>query len=263
MHRSRGLTLIELLIAMAIFAVMSASIFVAFNSFQKTKEVTDKNAELLKRYQLAFNIIARDVQQMAPRQIRDEFGGDIPLAALVVNNDPTLEFTRAGWNRSPFLKVKRAELQRVAYYVEDTKLYRSSWRVLDRAQDTVPTRSVLLKGVERIRFEMHYQDEEENWKNTEIWPTEDMINDPMGSGNMDPTNPPATPRLDKIQLPTVIDIKLETEHFGEINRKFLIASFYHHALFPDTFNVQSSGAGGSGSSSGSSRSGSSRFGASK
>ena len=35
----QGLTLIELLIAMAIFAVMTASMFVAFDSFQKGKQV--------------------------------------------------------------------------------------------------------------------------------------------------------------------------------------------------------------------------------
>ena len=32
-----GMTLIELLVALAIFAVMTSSMFVAFDSFQKTK----------------------------------------------------------------------------------------------------------------------------------------------------------------------------------------------------------------------------------
>ncbi|MEZ5507690.1 MAG: prepilin-type N-terminal cleavage/methylation domain-containing protein [Gammaproteobacteria bacterium] len=39
--KQRGLTLIELLIAIAIFAIMATSMFIAFDNVQKAKEVTD------------------------------------------------------------------------------------------------------------------------------------------------------------------------------------------------------------------------------
>jgi general secretion pathway protein J len=80
--RNHGMTLIELLIAMAIFAVMTASMFIAFDSFQKGKVVTEASAERLKRYQLAFNILARDMQQIISRPVRDEFGSDAPLYSM-------------------------------------------------------------------------------------------------------------------------------------------------------------------------------------
>ncbi len=244
----RGMTLIELLIAMAIFAVMSASIFITFNSFQKTKEVTESSADVLKAYQLAFNIMARDIQQMAPRPVRNEFSDLSP--ALSVNNDPVMEFTRAGWNRSPFLKSKRSELQRVAYYVEDQKLMRASWKVLDRAQDSNPTRTPLLEGVEYIKFEMHYQDEEENWQITETWPTDKVIQSPDGSGGYLGT-PTSMPLLDKISLPTVVDVRMKTAHFGDINRKFLIASKYSEIYYPPPDDPDDGSRGGSRRSGGS------------
>lgn len=237
----RGMTLIELLIAMAIFAVMSASIFVVFNSFQKTKEVTERSADILKRYQLAFNIIARDIQQIAPRPVRDEFGTMQP--ALSVNLEPVMEFTRAGWNRSPFIKAKRSELQRVAYYVEDQKLTRASWQVLDRAQDSAPTRTPLLDGVEYIKFELHYQDEEENWKITEAWPPQETISAPGGSGSYI-GDPSSVPMFDHIVLPVVVDIQLKTLDFGAINRKFLIANSYWEIYHPPPDPQSRSGGGG-------------------
>ncbi len=238
MRKEKGLTLIELLIAMAIFAVMSASMFIAFDSFQKSKEVTENSAERLKRYQLAFNILTRDFQQMLPRPVRDEFGSEVPLYALQSEVGSDVEFTRAGWNRSPFSKVKRAELQRVTYYLEEKKLMRGSWRVLDRAEDSVPDRTELLDGVENLSFLFYYQNKQNKLATTEVWPPDSMK---KGVSN----NLSHVPEREYLLLPRIVEMKLITEDMGELTRKFLIANCYVDAYHPNAGNAPLGGGCGS------------------
>lgn len=238
--RQRGMTLIELLVALAIFAVMSAAVFFAFNSFQRTKEITERGAERLKNYQMAFNIIARDIQQMAPRPVKDEFGSPMLLPALKVNADPSIEFTRAGWNRSPFSRAIRSELQRVSYYVEDQNLMRASWTMLDRATESLPARAILLEGIESIRVEMGYRGPDDGWRLTDMWPPEEMMAGQGGSGAAT-TEPTVTPYIDEVTLPRVISITFDTFDYGKLERKFLIADGYADIFYPKTINTTSSG----------------------
>ncbi len=229
-----GMTLIELLVAMAIFAVMTSSMFIAFDSFQRTKEVTEANAERLKRYQYAFNIISKDLNQLNPRSVRDEFGSEKPLYAFRAESDSAIEFTRSAWNRSPFSKVHRSELQRVSYYLEDNNLMRAYWRVLDRAEDTVPTRTKLLEGVTRLSFEFHYRNDQNTPSVSVTWPPDSMI-----TGNQ-PT-PSLIPDREFLLLPQVVDIKLETDDMGPINRKYLVANCMVDVLKPNSGSTPQGG----------------------
>lgn len=220
------MTLIELMIAMAIFAVMTASIMITFDSFQKGKDITDRSSKRLKEYQLAFNIISRDVQQILPRPITDEFGTEVPLYSMRSENGAEIEFTRAGWNRSPFSKNKRSELQRVSYYLEENKLMRATWRVLDRAEDTQPVRTELLEDVDTASFVFTYQDKQKAWKTVELWPPETYV---TGGSGEPRTN---IPEREFLLLPRVLEIKLSTPDFGDISRKFLIANCLVDVFYP-------------------------------
>lgn len=241
--QTQGLTLIELLIAMAIFAVMSAAMFMAFDSFQKGKEVTEASAERLKRYQIAFNILSRDMQQMLPRTVRDEFGSDTPLYAMRSDVGTEIEFTRAGWNRSPFSKIKRAELQRVGYYLEEKKLMRGSWRVLDRAEDSIPDRTELLDGIESLSFVFYYLDKQSTLQSTDVWPPDSIKQGQVGQGGSG--TPGSVPDREFLVLPTVVEMKLDTEDMGVITRKFLVANCFVDAYHPTTGGAPLGGGCGS------------------
>lgn len=145
-----GFTLLEMLIALGVFAViglMSSQILSGIVDLSdNVRDRSDRLAEL----QRAMFIISRDVEQMTRRPVRDAFGD--PTAAIVIGQ-PLIEFTRRGWQNP--LRSPRSELQRVAYIVVDDDLVREFWPLLDRGPDTEPIAQVLLPGVDDVEFVAH------------------------------------------------------------------------------------------------------------
>ena len=146
---SRGFTLVELLIAMSIFALLGMGAYQLLQTVTTSHARVTESAGYYTRLNLAFSIIQRDMTQFVPRGVRDEYGN--PLAPLVEGGDYIIEFTRGGW-RNPAGRL-RARLQRVAYSLDDDsqELTRHFWNVLDRAEDTRPVSQVLLTGVTDFR----------------------------------------------------------------------------------------------------------------
>lgn len=143
-----GFTLIEVLVAFLIFGV------IGLISSQLMSQTIDAQADLSQRgsrlgdIHRAMQILQRDVLQLMDRPIRDQYGD--PLQPLIIGTDGVIEFSRGGW-RNP-LQLPRAEVQRVGYLVQDNKLVRGYWPVLDRAQDTEPAYQTLLEEVEQVEF---------------------------------------------------------------------------------------------------------------
>src|SRR5210317_619118 len=125
MRNSRGFTLLELVVAMAIFAIMAAIAYSGLNNVLLAREQTDAHAKQLQQLQLAMNWFARDIEQAIDRGVRSEYGEMLPP---VIGNDfegYLIELTRGGW-RNP-ANHKRSNLQRVAYAVREEQLLRAYW----------------------------------------------------------------------------------------------------------------------------------------
>jgi general secretion pathway protein J len=146
MARSRGFTLLEMLVALAVFALLGLMTSQMVTRVIDVHNVAVERGERLGELQLAMQILQRDVLEIAPRSVRDEMGD--PLPALRIGTDIALELTRSGW-RNP-LGQRRSELQRVAYQLQDGTLTRYYWNVLDRAEDTVPVAQELLHNVSEL-----------------------------------------------------------------------------------------------------------------
>jgi general secretion pathway protein J len=146
----RGFTLIEVLIALAITAFVSAVAYrglsAAMLGVERTRETADRTYEINR----AWMIISRDLNQFVARPIRDEFGQEEAAMTGGTLANYALSFTRGGWH-NPNDKP-RSHLQRVAYRLEDGALWRDSWSVLDRAPDSQPQEVKLLQGVEYIEL---------------------------------------------------------------------------------------------------------------
>ena len=117
-HRwsQRGFTLIELLVALLVFAVMSVLAYGGLRSVLDASAGAGAHADRLASLQRTFMALARDVEQLADREIRDEYGDRQP-ALRVGADERLLELTRAGW-RNPAGQT-RSTLQRVAYRLDE------------------------------------------------------------------------------------------------------------------------------------------------
>ena len=144
----RGFTLIEMLVVLAIFSVVGLIASQLVSRTINNHAIMSERAARLVEVQRAMQILKRDVMQLTNRPIRDMLGD--PIEPIRIGSDGLIEFSRMGW-RNP-LQQQRAELQRVAYIVEDGDLYRSYWSVLDRAQDSEPVVQKLLGDVEQVEF---------------------------------------------------------------------------------------------------------------
>ena len=148
---SAGFTLLEILVALAVFAVVSVLATRILGSIVELAEATGERSAALAAVQRALAVVERDVEQMVRRPVRDEMGD---LGAAVAIGDATLiEFTRQGWQNP--LDKPRTTLQRVAYAQRDGKLLRLYWPVLDRAPGSAPVAQVLLDGVSEAAFVGH------------------------------------------------------------------------------------------------------------
>lgn len=146
--RPRGFTLIEMMVALAVFAVVGMIGSRLVSEVLHHQEVSMERGERLSELHRALQILQRDVLAVANRGVRDQLGD--PTAPVLIHPDGMLELTRTGW-RNP-LNLPRAEVQRVSYAVSDDTLYRVYWPVLDRAPDTEPVQQELLTRVDTVEF---------------------------------------------------------------------------------------------------------------
>lgn len=194
----RGFTLLELLVALAIFALLAAMAYGGLNNVLQVSHGTEQHAARLAQLQKTFLWLGRDLEQASDRSIRDEYG-DSQLALQGGEfGRYQLELTRAGW-RNPAQR-SRSHLQRVAYGVRDGQLIRAYWNVLDRAQDSQPLESVLLEDVSKLEY--RFLDASQQWQS--VWPAISL------DGQL--TQGP----------PLAVEVSLETEAEGRIRRLFRI-----------------------------------------
>jgi len=196
-----GFTLLELLIAIAVFAIMSVMAYGGLSNVISNSTRVEAELEKLRNVQHAMFTITRDLTQITNRSIRDEFGNTQPHLTTSNNLDYLIEFTRNG-RRNP-AKLLRSHLIRVAYKLEEKKLSRLFWPQLDRAQGMEPYEDVLLDNV--ILAELRYLDDNNEWHNE--WP-------PLNNTGNNAT----------VDSPQAIELKLELEGWGELTRYYRVAS---------------------------------------
>ncbi len=160
-----GFTLIEVLVALAVFGVLSVMGYMALGQTLSNADLLGERMQRLEAIQRTIRYLDSDLMQAAPRPVRGLLGdGYEPAIRSSFGSEYALEVTHGGWTNPAGLP--RGTLQRSAYRIEDGELIRYHWRVLDRTINNEPIASVLLDGVEGIEFRYLTADGE----GTEQWP---------------------------------------------------------------------------------------------
>ena len=151
MKQARGFTLIEVLVAMAVFAVLAAFCYGTLSQTLLSAEILSERMDRLQALQRTMRMLTDDLQQLAPRPVRDELGDNLrPALDTGFQSGFALELTRSGWSNP--IVLPRSTLQRAAYRIEEDELVRYHWYTLDRTLSNEPVSVALLDGVEGVEF---------------------------------------------------------------------------------------------------------------
>jgi general secretion pathway protein J len=203
MNRSRaqGFTLIEIMVAVAIFAVMSMLAWGALGQSLENADMLTERMQRLQAIQRSMRYLSSDLTQTAPRSIRNQLGDrQEPALRSDLGGDFAIELTHGGWGNP--VGLPRGTLQRSAYRIENGELMRYHWNVLDRTYSNEPIAAVLLDDVESLVFRFY----DDSGAASDVWPPQ---NSAGGAG---------------LRLrPRAVEIILTLPDEGEITRLLEIA----------------------------------------
>lgn len=155
-----GFTLVELLVALAIFALISVAGVTLLRSGSHTQIAVKNRLEQYSRTNRLYNAMEGDLAQAVVRPVRDQAGAPVPA---FTEGDATapgalFSFVRAGW--SNYDEAPRAGLQRIAYALDGGALKRLSWPMLDGA--AASDAATLVENVSAAQLQ--FRDEKGDWR---------------------------------------------------------------------------------------------------
>ena len=148
-NQQPGFTLLELLIALSIFAILSLLVASALHhslfAYAKIKE----NSIRLSRLAIAEQLMRRDFANIQARPVTTINGKK--LAAVTQSVLPSIEITTASRD-NPGGLFNRSNLQRIRYELSDQQLIRTTWLTLDGYAENGGDKEVLLDQVESLHI---------------------------------------------------------------------------------------------------------------
>ena len=153
--RRNGFTLVEVLVALGLFALVSLMGYRGLNSLidgQRHLQTRDEKWHALDH---CFIIFHSDLDQATDRPIRNSSGveeegmsADFEAGGVL---DALITWTKVG---SPNLGTLAAAPQRVSWRLRNHQIERLSWEALDQGSRNAPKPSVILQHVERFEVRL-------------------------------------------------------------------------------------------------------------
>jgi len=195
---NKGFTLLEVLISITIFALLSLAAYQVLQGVLRSGEISKDHSQSLTQLQRAMLIMEQDFTQIVARLSRDENTEEEDLQVLTTGSglfdseDQGIEFTRLGW-QNPLGLLPRSNLLRVRYRLKEGQLQRLYFLYPDLIAGEQPQVQVLLSDIDKLSFRFW----DGSWKNT--WTSTD-------------------------ELPEGIEISFTSKRYSEIRRAFLVYS---------------------------------------
>ncbi|MEW7314793.1 type II secretion system minor pseudopilin GspJ [Buttiauxella gaviniae] len=195
--KQRGFTLLEVLVALVIFALLSLTAQAVFQGVIRNNAITKEKISRLTELSFAMQQLENDFVQAFPRTVREamEPGHSVFNAAdgLLKSTGDGVTFTRTGWF-NPDARLRRSELQKLGWRLQGSTLERLTWRYPDNVPNTAPTSTVMLRSVKQFRLR-YYQNGR--------WLTQ------WTAGGA---------------LPEAVEVTLDLPDYGPVTRRFLLAA---------------------------------------
>lgn len=196
-RKHSGFTLIEIMVAIIIFAFISVVSYRIVSTLVLTKEVAGKAQDKWGNLSLAMSNLGGSRNRTIPLVARDENGNILPAvlgkSKITGIYDSQLEMTLSGYIGNGVQEITPPK--RIGYRYSNGNLYLVVWPVLNRVITTRPEIDLLIDNVTNFQASYLYPDNQ--WRDS--WP-------PVGG---DPT-----------VLPSAIKILLNLKSGESIERKF-------------------------------------------
>jgi general secretion pathway protein J len=188
-----GFTLIEMLIALVIFGMITAAGVTLLSLTVRTQEASERALDALSAVRRSGALLNADLAQAAPRIHRNGDGQAEPaFVGGNGNEDLLMAFVRRGWEDE---NAFRSSLQRVEYRIREGRLERWRYDAVDGEGHAVAM--PLLERVRRVQ--LRYRDRDGSWRDR--W---------------DPSDP--------ARLPTAVELVSDSEGQGQLRQLFLVGN---------------------------------------
>lgn len=195
-----GFTLLEVVVAMAIFAAMYVIAQQFFNAALRNRDILNDHAQTLEKTQRALIFLTMDMEQAIARPVRDSFGDVRPA---VEGGEEAVSLTRLGW-ANPLDLRQRSTMQRVTWVLEEDRLLRRYTPVLDLGVGMEPEETVMMEGVSEFQVRYLQRGPGGEWQWIRRWPDGE-------NAGLSPLRQP---------MPRSLEINVELEGGGGLHRYF-------------------------------------------
>ncbi len=149
----RGITLIEVLIAVIIMAMIGTISYQSLDATISSKEVVEKHIKELAKIDRAWLLIEADLRNMVNHQVTQAYGvgsgGKLPPMVLANTDEKYWMVVLRGGHANP-LNFIRSELIRVGYRVQEEILWRDVWYDLGSNDVDQARQQKIIDGVEGV-----------------------------------------------------------------------------------------------------------------
>lgn len=201
--RQRGFTLLELIVSIAILAIMAGAAYAGWFNVTRIAQSSERVVEQYDSIERTFYWLQEDFEQIVKRDVVDELGGKRKSIEVSQAGEYVVQVTRGGWTNPALLQMPpRSDLQRVSYILDDeSQLMRRYWYHVDRFDSSAFSERRLLDNVNSFTF--RFFDLGGSWHNT--WPPADNISEEEFD-----------------ELPAAVEATVEVENVGTISRLFVL-----------------------------------------